>query len=533
MSKDNLLPSGLPRIESLEMRGIVKRFPGVLANDHIDFDVKAGEIHALLGENGAGKSTLMKVLYGLYQPEGGEILLDGEVIQTHSPTDSIAHGIGMIHQHFMLVDNLSVAQNVALGLKSTREPRLDLDVVSKRILELADKYGLQVDPQAIISKLAVGQRQRVEIVKALYRGAALLVLDEPTAVLTPQEVDDIFVIFRQMARDGHALIFISHKLDEIINLTDRVTVLRDGKVIGTRPTAEVTKRDLANMMVGREVLLERERIEQEAGEVRLQMKGVTAFNEDKQQVLKEIDLDVRSGEIVAVAGVSGNGQRQLAESIAGLFPVKEGQIKLEDRDVTNLPTAAILAAGLSYIPEERMHDGVIKNFSVAENLVLQDHVNRPYSNGLFMNFKKIDSHAQDMIVEFDIKTPSKDTPIKNLSGGNIQKLILARELSRRPRVLIAAQPTRGVDIGATEYIHNQLLQQRADGLATLLISEDLDEVQALSDRIVVMFGGEIMGIVNTEESTIEELGLMMAGERLETVRAKSAEEITAENSQPE
>ena len=533
MSKDNLLPSGLPRIESLEMRGIVKRFPGVLANDHIDFDVKAGEIHALLGENGAGKSTLMKVLYGLYQPEGGEILLDGEVIQTHSPTDSIAHGIGMIHQHFMLVDNLSVAQNVALGLKSTREPRLDLDVVSKRILELADKYGLQVDPQAIISKLAVGQRQRVEIVKALYRGAALLVLDEPTAVLTPQEVDDIFIIFRQMARDGHALIFISHKLDEIINLTDRVTVLRDGKAIGTRPTAEVTKRDLANMMVGREVLLERERIEQEAGEVRLQLKGVNAFNEDEQQVLKEIDLEVRSGEIVAVAGVSGNGQRQLAESIAGLFPVKEGQIKLEDQDVTNLPTAAILAAGLSYIPEERMHDGVIKNFSVAENLVLQDHVNRPYSNGLFMNFKKIDSHAQDMIVEFNIKTPSKDTPIKNLSGGNIQKLILARELSRRPRVLIAAQPTRGVDIGATEYIHNQLLQQRADGLATLLISEDLDEVQALSDRIVVMFGGEIMGIVNTEESTIEELGLMMAGERLETVRAKSAEEITAENSQPE
>ena len=533
MSEDNLLPSGLPRIESLEMRGIVKRFPGVLANDHIDFDVKAGEIHALLGENGAGKSTLMKVLYGLYQPEGGEILLDGEVIQTHSPTDSIAHGIGMIHQHFMLVDNLSVAQNVALGLKSTREPRLDLDVVSKRILELADKYGLQVDPQAIISKLAVGQRQRVEIVKALYRGAALLVLDEPTAVLTPQEVDDIFIIFRQMARDGHALIFISHKLDEIINLTDRVTVLRDGKAIGTRPTAEVTKRDLANMMVGREVLLERERIEQEAGEVRLQMKGVIAFNEDEQRVLKGIDLEVRSGEIVAVAGVSGNGQRQLAESIAGLFPVKEGQIKLEDQDVTNLPTAAILAAGLSYIPEERMHDGVIKNFSVAENLVLQDHVNRPYSNGLFMNFKKIDSHAQDMIVQFDIKTPSKDTPIKNLSGGNIQKLILARELSRRPRVLIAAQPTRGVDIGATEYIHNQLLQQRADGLATLLISEDLDEVQALSDRIVVMFGGEIMGIVNTEESTIEELGLMMAGERLETVRAKSAEEITAENSQPE
>ena len=533
MSEDNLLPSGLPRIESLEMRGIVKRFPGVLANDHVDFDVKAGEIHALLGENGAGKSTLMKVLYGLYQPEEGEILLNGEVIQTHSPTDSIAHGIGMIHQHFMLVDNLSVAQNVALGLKSTREPRLDLDVVSKRIVDLAEKYGLQVDPRAIISKLAVGERQRVEIVKALYRGAALLVLDEPTAVLTPQEVDDIFVIFRQMARDGHALIFISHKLDEIIDLTDRVTVLRDGRAIGTRPTAGVTKRDLANMMVGREVLLERLRVEREVGEVRLQMKGVTAINEDDKQVLKGIDFEVRSGEIVAVAGVSGNGQRQLAECIAGLFPVKDGQIKLEDKDVTNLPTAVILAAGLSYIPEERMHDGVIKNFSVAENLVLHDHVNKPYSNGLFLNFKNIDNHAQEMIADFDIKTPSKDTPIKNLSGGNIQKLILARELSRRPRVLIAAQPTRGVDIGATEYIHNQLLLQRAEGLATLLISEDLDEVQALSDRIVVMYGGEIMGIVNSNEASIEELGLMMAGESLEKVRAKTAEEMTAANNQPE
>ncbi len=533
MSENNLLPSGLPRIESLEMRGIVKKFPGVLANDHVDFDVKAGEIHALLGENGAGKSTLMKVLYGLYQPDSGEILLNGEVIKINSPTDSIAHGIGMIHQHFMLVDNLSVAQNVALGLKSTREPRLDLDVVSKRIVDLAEKYGLQVDPRAIISKLAVGERQRVEIVKALYRGAALLVLDEPTAVLTPQEVDDIFVIFRQMARDGHALIFISHKLDEIIDLTDRVTVLRDGRAIGTRPTAGVTKRDLANMMVGREVLLERVRVAREVGEVRLQIKGVTAINEDEKQVLKGIDFEVRSGEIVAVAGVSGNGQRQLAECIAGLFPVKGGQIKLEDKDVTNLPTAAILAAGLSYIPEERMHDGVIKNFSVAENLVLQDHVNKPYSNGLFLNFKKIESHAQDMITDFDIKTPSKDTPIKNLSGGNIQKLILARELSRRPRVLIAAQPTRGVDIGATEYIHNQLLLQRAEGLATLLISEDLDEVQALSDRIVVMYGGEIMGIVNSKEASVEELGLMMAGESLEKVRAKTTEEMAVENNQSE
>lgn len=524
MSESNLLPSGLPRIESLEMHGIVKEFPGVLANDRVDFDVKAGEIHALLGENGAGKSTLMKVLYGLYQPEEGEILLNGEKIEIHSPNDSIAFGIGMIHQHFMLVDNLTVAQNVALGLKSAREPILDLDIVSARIIELADKYGLDVDPKATISKLAVGQRQRVEIIKALYRGAALLVLDEPTAVLTPQEVEDIFDILREMAKEGHALIFISHKLDEIIDLTDRVTVLRDGRAIGTRQTAEVTKRDLANMMVGREVLLERERIPTEVGDVRLSLSDVTAVNDDNQTVLKGIDLEVRSGEIVGVAGVSGNGQKPLAEVVVGLWPAITGQIRVEDRDVTNLSTSEVFAAGVSYIPEERMHDGVIKNFSVAENLVLQDHVHRPYSNGLFMNFKKVDSHAQEMIVEFNIKTPSKDTPIKNLSGGNIQKLILAREISRRPRVLIAAQPTRGVDIGATEYIHNQLLQQRAEGLATLLISEDLDEIQALADRIVVMFGGEIMGVLDSDDATIEELGLMMAGDTLENVRMKTGVE---------
>jgi ABC-type uncharacterized transport system ATPase subunit len=515
MSDNHLLPSGLPRIESLEMRGIVKRFPGVLANDHVDFDVKAGEIHALLGENGAGKSTLMKILYGLYAPDEGDIYLNGEKISIHSPNDSINHGIGMIHQHFMLVDTLNVAQNVALGLKSSREPRLDLDIVSERITELSETYGLKVNPQANVGRLAVGERQRVEIIKALYRGAALLVLDEPTAVLTPQEVDDVFVIFRQMARDGHALIFISHKLDEITALTGRVTVLRDGKAIGTRPTSEVTKKDLANMMVGREVLLERDRPPAVAGEVRLQLDNVSALNDDGQQVLKAISLSVRSGEIVGVAGVSGNGQRPLAEVIAGLLPTSAGKVFLEERDVTGLTTAEMLQTGLSYIPEERMHDGVIKDFSVAWNFILQDHVREPYSRGIFLNFKYIDNHSRELIKSFNVKTPSRETPVKNLSGGNIQKLILARELDRRPRVLIAAQPTRGVDIGATEYIHNQLLQQRAEGLATLLISEDLDEVMALSDRIVVMFGGEIMGIVENRGISAEDLGLMMAGERLD------------------
>ncbi len=507
-----LLPSGLPRIESMEMRGIVKKFPGVLACDHVNFDVKAGEIHALLGENGAGKSTLMKILYGLYHPEEGEIILNGLPVEINSPTDSLNHGIGMIHQHFMLVDTLTVAENVALGLKSTREPRMDLDVVSARIRELAVKYGLKVDPNALVSKLAVGERQRVEIVKALYRGAALLVLDEPTAVLTPQEVEELFHIFRQMAADGHALIFISHKLDEIFALTDRVTVLRDGKAVGSTLTSQINKAGLAAMMVGREVSLSRERPDVTVGKVRLSLKGINAFNADGQQILKEINLEVRSGEIVGVAGISGNGQRPLAETVAGLQPVASGTVELDGQLVTGLPPARMFKAGLSYIPEERMHDGVVKDFSVAENLILQDHIHAPFSKGIFLDFKFIAKHAQRLIQAFNVKTPSRETLVKNLSGGNIQKLILARELARGPRVLIAAQPTRGVDIGATEYIHAQLLKGRAEGLATLLISEDLDEVKAMSDRIAVLFEGRIMGIVTSDEVSTEQLGLMMAGE---------------------
>ncbi|MEM7117831.1 MAG: ABC transporter ATP-binding protein [Chloroflexota bacterium] len=513
MAEQNLLPSGLPRIESLEMRGIVKKFPGVLANDNVHFDVKAGEIHALLGENGAGKSTLMKILYGLYQPEEGQILLNGKPIEIHSPTDSITHGIGMIHQHFMLVNNLTVAENVALGLPEYSKLRLDLATVSARIRELTDSYNLEIDPDAIISDLAVGQRQRVEIIKALYRGAALLVLDEPTAVLTPQEVDELFVIFKQMAADGHALIFISHKLHEIFALTDRVTVLRDGKVAGAVKTADVDKEGLAQMMVGREVLFERDRGQISAGDVRLKLTNVSTGQGHGHSKLKSINLEVRSGEIMGVAGVSGNGQKALAEVIAGLQPISQGEIALNGKVATQLQPSERLETGLSYIPEERMHDGVVKDFTVAENLILQDHVREPFSKGIFLSFKTITDHARKMIRDFRVKTPNHETPVKSLSGGNIQKVVMARELSRKPRVLIAAQPTRGVDIGAIEYIHQQLLEQRAEGLATLLISEDLDEVRNLSDRIAVMFDGEIMGIVENDKTSIEELGLMMAGER--------------------
>ena len=517
MSDKNLLPSGLPRIESLKMEGIVKKFPGVLANDNVNFEVKAGEIHALLGENGAGKSTLMKILYGLYQPDGGRILLNGKPIKINNPTDSISYGIGMIHQHFMLVNNLTVAENVALGLKGYGGLSLDLETVSARIRELAETYNLNIDPESIISDLAVGERQRVEIVKALYRGAALLVLDEPTAVLTPQEVDELFVIFKQMAADGHGLIFISHKLHEISALTDKVTVLRDGRVTGTVATADVDKAALAQMMVGREVSFERDKGDVEAGEIRLHLNNIILRDAQGHPRLKQINLAVHSGEIMGVAGVSGNGQKELAEVIAGLQTSETGSIMIDGTNATILAPYERLKKGLSYIPEERMHDGVVKDFTVAENLILQDHVREPFSRGIFLDFKTITAHAKKMIRDFRVKTPNHETPVRSLSGGNIQKVVMARELARKPRVLIAAQPTRGVDIGAIEYIHSQLLEQRAEGLATLLISEDLDEVRSLSDRIAVMFDGEIMGVVDNATTTVEELGLMMAGEKREVV----------------
>ncbi len=506
-----LLPTGRPRIDHMEMRDIVKRFPGVLACDHVDFDVRAGEVHALLGENGAGKSTLMKILYGMYHPDEGEVLLNGQPVRIQSPTDAIAAGIGMIHQHFMLVDTLTVTENVALGLQSSRGPLLDLDRVEARIRELSDTYGLHIDPRAPVWTLAVGQCQRVEIIKALYRGAALLILDEPTAVLTPQEVEELFSILRQMARDGHSLIFISHKLHEVLALSDRITVLRDGRPAGSVANAGVTRGQLARLMVGREVLLERKRAPVEQGPVRLRLEEVAALGVTGQPALRGVTLEVHSGEILGVAGVSGNGQKELAEVVAGLRPLTGGRVLLDGQDATTQSAAERTLAGLAYIPEERMHDGVIQEFTVAENLILQDHPRQPFSNGFFLNFRAIAGRSADLVREFRVKTPSVATPVKSLSGGNIQKLILARALARRPGVLVAAQPTRGVDIGATEYIHQRLLDQRSQGTATLLISEDLDEVLALSDRIAVIYEGRIMDTVERGQATAEQLGLLMAG----------------------
>ncbi len=512
MSDKHLLPTGHARIESLNMSGIVKRFPGVLAADEIDFNVRSGEIHALLGENGAGKSTLMKMLYGLYHPDEGEIRINDAPTTIKSPIDAIQHGIGMIHQHFMLVPSLTVAENIALGMKSSRGFQLDLDVVSQRVLELSDIYNLKVDPGLPIWQLAVGEQQRVEILRALYKGAALLILDEPTAVLTPQEVDGLFRILNQLAADGHGLVFISHKLHEVLEISHRVTVLRDGRRVNTIPTSEATRPKLAEMMVGRPVLLEYEKNAPNPRAERLALRDVSALSNRGTTGLDAVSLRLHGGEIVGIAGVSGNGQQELAQCITGLREVTAGSVTVDGSDVTNAPPAALHAIGLSYIPEERMIDGVIKEFSVAENYVLQDHGHPKYTTArIFMLFNKIRQACRRAIDLFEIKTPSTETLIKSLSGGNIQKLVLARELSRDPGVLIAAQPTRGVDIGATEYIHKQLLEERDKGTAILLISEDLDEIRALSDRIAVMYEGRIVGEVINENVDVEQLGLLMTG----------------------
>lgn len=504
----------------IEMKGITKRFPGVVANDHIDFDIKAGEIHALLGENGAGKTTLMNILYGIWQPDEGEIRVNGKKVDLQSPKDAIDLGIGMVHQHFTLVDSHTVTENIIIGLKSSRGFFLDTDVAEKKIIELSKKYGLKVDPKAKIWQLSVGERQRVEIIKALYRDAQVLILDEPTAVLTPGEVKELSKIIQNMAKEGLAVIpFITHKLPEVMAISNRVTVLRRGKVVGTFKTKDSNEEILAKKMVGREVLFRIPKHKLKRGKTIIEVEKLRALSSKGVLALKDVSFSIHEGEILGMAGVAGNGQRELAEVITGIRKATSGKVLIDKKDATNLSPGKIIEQGLGYIPEDRLTAGLIMDFSVAENIILDTHSKPPFaykwflpfSKTWFLNPREINRHAERLISEFDIKTPSKDVPAKNLSGGNLQKLILARELSRNPKILVAAQPTRGLDVGATEYIRRKIMEQKEKGTAILLISEDLDEIMSMSDMIAVMYEGEIVGMISSAKAKIKDVGMMMAG----------------------
>ncbi len=495
----------------LAMVGVTKRFPGVLANDHVDFDVLPGEIHALFGENGAGKSTLMRVLYGLYRPDEGEIRLDGRAVQIASPAAAIANGIGMIHQHFMLVQTLTVAENVALGMKSSRMPLTDLDRVAERISALSERYGLRVDPSAYVWQLSVGERQRVEIIKALYRDVRLLVLDEPTAVLTPQEVKDLFRVLNEMVGSGLSLVFISHRVTEVLELSDRITVLRRGRKIATVAGAGTSRDQLATMMVGHRVPHVEVPADRHPGPVTLSVEDLRVTSDRGLDAVRGLSLHVCANEIVGIAGVSGNGQRELADAIAGLRRPTAGRVRIGGTDTTGRKPVAVRAAGLAYVPEERMRDAVIGEFSVAENLILVGTALPAFARLGFLRRRAINRHCEQLVKEFDVRTPSLATPAHNLSGGNIQKLIMARELSGAPKVLVVAQPTRGIDVSASAYVHERLIRQRDAGTAVLVISEDLEELMSICDRLLVMYAGTVTSDVDPRTTSREAIGLMMAG----------------------
>lgn len=495
----------------VEMDGISKRFGDVLANDGVSFSVRRGEVHALLGENGAGKTTLMSILSGLYRADAGEIRLRGEPVQIRSPRDAVRYGVGMVHQTFMLVKPFTVAENMIFGLKSRREPWLELKGVAERVDELSRQYELAVDPHARIKDLSVGARQRVEIIKALYRGADLLILDEPTSVLTPQETEQLFIALRGMTDRGHTVIFITHKLDEVMAVTDRITVLRDGRRITTVATAETNKAELARMMVGREVLFQLEKSPASPGPIVLEVRDLWAYSADGRPALSGLTFSLSEGEILGVAGVDGNGQSELAHVLMGTHRASAGQVYLDGTEITHWSPIERLKLGMGYIPEDRNALGLISSFTVGENTILNTHFAPPYARGIFLDRRAMIANADRLIQEFDVNTVGYDQPAGRLSGGNLQKLVLAREVDREPRVLIAAQPTRGLDVGATEYIRRRLLEQRELGRAILLISADLQEVLALSDRLLVIFEGEITGLMKAGDVEIEKLGLMMAG----------------------
>jgi ABC-type uncharacterized transport system ATPase subunit len=504
---------------ALQATDITKRFPGVLANDHVNFTLEKGEIHALLGENGAGKSTLMNILYGLYQPDEGEISINGEPRRITTPHDAIAQGIGMVHQHFMLVPPLTVTENIMLGQESVlgstkifgRLAKLDRKVVATQIEELSQKYALAVDPSDLVQDMPVGAQQRVEIIKALYRNADILILDEPTAVLTPQEADELFVVMQNLVKQGKSIVFITHKLREVFAVADRISVMRAGKMVGTVKPSEATQEMLAAMMVGREVILQIDKEDAHPGEVVLSVDGLKVMDERQHMAVDGVSLSVCAGEILGVAGVQGNGQTEFVEALTGLRHSTEGVVTIAGQNVSRATPRQITEVGTAHVPEDRHKHGLVLSFSVSDNLVLCTYYKPPFANGLEQDFPVIEQYALEQVDMFDIRTPSIETSVSSLSGGNQQKVIVARELARPVKLLIVNQPTRGLDVGSIEFIHHRIVEARDKGAAVLLVSAELDEIMSLSDRIAVMYKGRILETLDARSATREQLGLLMAG----------------------
>ncbi|HVF57157.1 MAG TPA: ABC transporter ATP-binding protein, partial [Pyrinomonadaceae bacterium] len=497
-----------------ELRDITKRFGDVLANDGVNISVRAGTIHAIVGENGAGKSTAMRIAYGFYTADGGDILVEGEVRSVQTPHDAIALGIGMVHQHFMLVDTMTVAENIVLGAETGGAMSLDLREAAKKIRALSGEFGLSVEPDALVEDLSVGQQQRVELLKALYRHARILILDEPTAVLTPQEVEEFFAILRRMREQGKTVVIITHKLSEVLAISDEVTVMRDGRVVGRVATSETNAAELARMMVGRDVLLRVEKPEPKVGGPVLSVQRLSVVVRGGERGLRDVSFDVRAGEIVGIAGVEGNGQTELIEALAGLVPASQvnGVVEFEGSDVTRIDARRRRELGIAHIPENRHKRGLLLDFDLSENSILGVHYREPaVSGGILLNTAAIRGRAQEVINDFDVRPANPDLPARALSGGNQQKLIIGREFQLRPKLLLVAQPTRGVDIGAIEFIHRKLVALRDEGCAILLVSAELEEVTALSDRLLIIHHGRLVGEVDPKQTTNEEIGLLMTG----------------------
>ncbi len=495
----------------LAARNVTKQFPGVLANDDVSVELKPGRVLALLGENGAGKSTLVNILFGMYRPDGGQIIIKDEVVDLHGPDDAISRGIGMVHQHFQLVPPMRVVENIVLGAEPTKRGLVDLDEARRRVVGLSKRYGLDVDPDALVENLSVGMQQRVEILKALYRNADVLILDEPTGVLTPQEADHLLTVLRGLTETGVGIVFITHKLREVFAVADDIVVLREGRVVGATTPDQATESRLAEMMVGRSVVLRVEKATAQPGDVVLQVDDLKVNDDRGQLAVDGVSLEVRAGEIVGVAGVEGNGQRELVEAITGLRHVAAGAMAIAGKPSTNNSTRQIAGNGVGHIPEDREKHGIIAAYSVAENSVLNRYHRKPFSSRGIIRREVIYEHAQSVVEEFDVRTPSVAVAVSSLSGGNKQKLIVGREFSENIKLLVAAQPTRGIDIGAIEFIHRRIVEQRDKGAAVLLVSAELDEILGLADRVAVLYDGKLMGVLDANVANRERVGLLMAG----------------------